>query len=234
MDSMDPQPPPSRIRVQWAGETVILLPSHAVLWPADGVLFVADLHLGKAASYRALGQPVPGGSTQDNLLRLDQLIADHAPRQLVFLGDFLHAVAGRTPALIDRLSRWRAQHDALKMTLVRGNHDLRAGDPPRSAGIDTVGEPWLLGPFACCHHPCRHPTHFVLAGHEHPVVRLSGPARDHMRVPCFVSDERQAILPAFGVFTGGHPVSPASGRVLHAVAAGRVWRVPRAAPLARR
>lgn len=53
--------------VQWAEESLHLLPEHALWWPAAQTLFIADLHLGKAASYRRLGQPVPTGSTQDNL-----------------------------------------------------------------------------------------------------------------------------------------------------------------------
>jgi metallophosphoesterase superfamily enzyme len=82
--------------VRWAGELLHLLPERALWWPAAGVLFVADLHLGKAATYRALGQPVPGGTTQENLARLDALIARWSPRRIVFLGDFLHAAQART------------------------------------------------------------------------------------------------------------------------------------------
>lgn len=212
--------------VHWAGETLHLLPSHALWWPSGQTLFIADLHLGKAASYRALGQPVPGGTTHDNLARLSTLIAAHRPKRLVFLGDFLHAAAGRTASVLQALSDWREQHRSLAMTLVRGNHDDRAGDPPPEARIDVVDEPWLLGPFACCHHPQTHATHFVLAGHLHPVCHLSGPARDAMRLPCFVSETGQAILPAFGAFTGGHPMPAGSGKQLHAVGGDRVWAVP--------
>ena len=215
-----------RANVEWAGETLHLLPSHALWWPAGQVLFVADLHLGKAAAYRAQGQPVPGGTTQDNLARLDALIQAHQPEQLVFLGDFLHAASGRTPGVLDALQRWRQQHAALAMTLVRGNHDDRAGDPPPEANIDVVDEPWLLGPFACCHHPQTHPTHYVLAGHLHPACRLSGPARDTLRLPCFVSEPGLAILPAFGGFTGGHTMPGSPVRRFHAVGGGRVWAVP--------
>jgi len=210
----------------WANETLHLLPAPALWWPATQTLFIADLHLGKAASYRALGQPVPTGSTQDNLARLTALIAQNQAQRLVFLGDFLHAASGRTPALLEAVTAWRAQHANVAMTLVRGNHDDRAGDPPPEAGIEVVDEPWLLGPFACCHHPQTHATHFVLAGHDHPVVHLSGPGRDRLRLPCFVSGARQATLPAFGAFTGGHAVTPHAGQSLHAVGGGRVWRVP--------
>jgi DNA ligase-associated metallophosphoesterase len=212
--------------VQWAGENLHLLPSHALWWPSGQTLLIADLHLGKAASYRALGQPVPGGTTRDNLARLSTLIATHRPKRLVFLGDFLHAAAGRTASVLQALRDWRELHRSLDMTLVRGNHDDRAGDPPAEVRIDVVDEPWLLGPFACCHHPQTHPTHFVLAGHLHPVCQLSGPARDAMRLPCFVSEQGQAILPAFGAFTGGHLMPAAPGRQLHAVGGDRVWAVP--------
>jgi len=212
--------------VEWGGQPLLLLPERAVFWPARATLFVADLHLGKAATYRALGQPVPGGSSRENLARLDALIEAHAVQQLVFLGDFLHAAAGRTPALLGALAQWRARHAAVGMTLVRGNHDDRAGDPPASLAIAVVDEPWLLGPFACCHHPQRHPTHFVLAGHLHPVCRMAGRGRDSLRLPCFASDAQQAVLPAFGEFTGGWPMPRADGWRFHAVAGERVWALP--------
>lgn len=216
--------------VHWAGEALHLLPAHAIWWPAGQSLFIADLHLGKAASYRALGQPVPGGTTRDNLARLDALIAEHRPQRLVCLGDFLHAASGRTPGVLQALGDWRAMHRSVTMTLVRGNHDDRAGDPPPEAGIEVVDEPWLLGPFACCHHPRtegdRHPTHFILAGHLHPVVHLSGRARDALRLPCFVSEPGQAVLPAFGAFTGGHALAATSERRFYAVGGDRVWEVP--------
>ena len=212
--------------VDWAGERLQLLPERALWWPAACVLFVADLHLGKAATYRALGQPVPGGTTQENLSRLDALVARHAPAHLVFLGDFMHAAEARTPAVMQALSAWRERHAGLAMTLVRGNHDSRAGDPPASLRIEVVEEPHLLGPFACCHHPQGHATHFVLAGHVHPVRRLHGRGRDSLRMPCFVSEARQAILPAFGEFTGGWRVEAAPGRRFYVVGGTVVWALP--------
>ena len=212
--------------VAWAGQPVELLPERALWWPAGGLLFIADLHLGKAATYRALGQPVPSGTTQENLDRLDALIERHAPREIVFLGDFLHAAQARTPQVMAALGDWRARHPALRMTLVRGNHDSRAGDPPASLGMAVVDEPHLVGPFACCHHPQTHPTHFVLAGHVHPACSLHGLGRDRMRLPCFVQEGGQAILPAFGEFTGGWHVPPAPGRRFYGVGGAAVWALP--------
>lgn len=213
----------SACRIELAGQSIELLPDRALWWPAEGLLFVADLHLGKAATYRALGQPVPGGTTQENLMRLDRLIARHAPRGIIFLGDFLHAAQARTPSLLAAVAAWRAQHAGLACTLVRGNHDSRAGDPPASLGFLVVDEPHLIGPFAACHHPQAHPTRCVLAGHLHPVCRLHGAGRDSLRMPCFVREGGQLILPAFGEFTGGWRVEPALGRQLYGIGGEAVW-----------
>ena len=214
------------LAIDYAGQTLWLLPEHALWWPAQRVLFVADLHMGKAATYRALGQPVPSGTTDENLRRLSQLLQHYQPAQLVFLGDFLHAVQARTPAVLQALATWRASFANLRCVLVRGNHDSRAGDPPITLNIEVVDEPYLLGPFAACHHPQSHPTHAVVAGHLHPALRLRGPARDRMRLPCFCFEDRQAILPAFGEFTGGWLVEPQPGLRLYAVGGQGVWALP--------
>jgi metallophosphoesterase superfamily enzyme len=47
---------------------LLLLPEKAVFWPAQGMLIIADIHFGKAASFRAQGIPVPRGTTTENLL----------------------------------------------------------------------------------------------------------------------------------------------------------------------
>jgi DNA ligase-associated metallophosphoesterase len=213
-------------RLELAGQTIELLPERALWWPAGGTLFVADVHLGKAAAFRALGQPVPFGTTARNLQRLDALIEQHQPRELVVLGDFLHGIHGRTRQLLEDLAAWRAHHASLRCVLVRGNHDSLAGDPPPTLHFEIVDEPYLTGPFAACHHPQRHATHFVLAGHLHPVCKLHGRGRDSLRMPCFVRDEQRLILPAFGEFTGGWPVETANGRYFYGIGGDAVWPLP--------
>ena len=220
--------PGKPLPITFAGCAVWLLPEHAVWWPQGRVLFIADLHLGKAATYRALGQPVPGGTTAENLRRLTGLINHYQPVQLVFLGDFLHARQAHTNAVMAQVLAWRESHAALHCTLVRGNHDSRAGDPPHALNISVVDEPYLLGPFAACHHPQTHATHAVLAGHVHPAATLQGRARDRLRLPCFVFSQGSAILPAFGEFTGGYTVEPQPDTVLYAVGGQTVWRLPQA------
>lgn len=216
------------LTVRYCGEQLLLLPERALWWPAGRTLFIADLHIGKAAAYRALGQPVPAGTTQENLTRLSGLVHRHEPEQLIFLGDLLHAAQSRTESVLLALHEWRAAFPSLACVLVRGNHDGRAGDPPPALQIEVVNEPWLIGPFAACHHPQRHATHGVIAGHWHPAVQLHGPGRDSLRLPCFCFESRQAVLPAFGEFTGGWTMARQPGLELYAVGAQAVWRLPRA------
>lgn len=209
-----------------AHETLWLLPERALWWPQARTLFVADVHLGKAASFRALGQPVPAGTTDDNLQRLSDLIDSTGATRLVVLGDLLHARAAQRPDLIAALRQWREHHAALDCLLIRGNHDAHAGDPPASLLIQTLDEPQRLGPFAACHHPRLVPDAFVLAGHLHPALSLHGRANEHQRLPCFCKTDGLLILPAFGAFTGTTTRGLPAQASCFAVGGGRVWAVP--------
>ena len=196
--------------IDLAGERVLLLPEKALYWPAQKMLIIADIHFGKAASFRALGVPVPRGTTSENLAALDALMARYATEEIMFLGDFLHARAAHASATVAAMLAWRQRNCALRLTLVRGNHDVRAGDPAASLGIDMVDEPHTVGAFSFCHHPDIWGAGYVLAGHVHPVFLLAS-RRDSLRLPCFLAGPTRMILPSFGAFTGGHPVNPAAG-----------------------
>ena len=187
------------------GTALWLLPQRAVWWPEARAVFVADVHFGKAATFRRAGQPVPHGTTADNLARLDAVLATTGAEHLVFLGDFLHARPGADAPLWSQLFPWRARHAAVRMTLVRGNHDLHAGDPPPQLGVALADEPWPPvpgAPLLACHHPQAVAGGTVLAGHLHPTATLYGPARDALRLPCFAATPGLLVLPAFGAFTG--------------------------------
>ena len=196
--------------IQVTGETLMLLPEKAVYWPAQDMLIIADIHFGKAAAFRSLGVPVPKGTTSENLAGLDALVAAHGARKVVFLGDFLHARAAHASSTQLAMLAWRQRHLNLALTLVRGNHDLHAGDPAAALGIELVDEPNAIGPFAFCHHPGVDAPGYGLAGHVHPVYVLAT-RFDALRLPCFVVGEQGLILPSFGSFTGGHAVKPGPG-----------------------
>lgn len=194
-----------------AGGSLVLSHRKVIFAPLHRALFVADVHLGKAATFRSLGVPVPSGTTQENLERLSAAISEFQPKALYFLGDLLHAKAAHNPDLLGKLQEWRIQHSSIEMTLIRGNHDSKAGDPPADMNIRVVEEPYMVGGFALCHHPQAVPGALALAGHEHPVVVLNGRGRNRARLPCFYLKPDQLILPSFGEFTGGFAVVPQAG-----------------------
>lgn len=213
------------VDLRLAGAQVRLLADKALYWPGERMLVVADAHFGKAAAYRALGQPVPGGTTAANIERLDALLAANPASHLVFLGDFLHARRSLTPAINAALLDWRTRHPTIRCTLIRGNHDKRAGDPPGKLGIDVVEEPFAIGPFALCHAPRDVASRYVIAGHMHPVYTLRGAARQSLRLPCFVVSARCAVLPSFGAFTGGYDIAIEPGSRVFVTDSDSIWAV---------
>jgi uncharacterized protein len=213
------------MQITCANETLRLLPERAVLWPRMRTLLVADAHFGKAAAFRAKGMPVPHGTTAANLALLAQLVQAHALQEVIFLGDFLHAAQAKAPRTLAALAQFRTQHAQLAMTLVRGNHDHHAGDPPASLNIQLADEPLLRGPFALCHVPQTIAGHYVLAGHIHPAVRISSRGQA-ARLPCFWLGAQSGVLPAFGEFTGMHCITPQAQDRVYAVAQDQVLQVP--------
>ena len=213
------------MNIDIAGERLQLLPQRALYWPAMRLLVIADIHFGKAASFRAGGIPVPRGTTTANLEALDALVSQHGATGVIFLGDFLHARHAHATATMAAIARWRAGRRELQLTLVRGNHDRHAGDPPAMLGMHVVDEPWRVGPFLFTHHPGAQPGGYVLAGHVHPVFRLAT-RTDALRLPCFLFGPEAGMLPSFGAFTGGHPVMPGMGDRLFITADDQVIEIP--------
>jgi DNA ligase-associated metallophosphoesterase len=189
-----------------------LLPQRAVWDHAGRTLFVADVHLGKAAGFRARGVPAPGGTTRDNLDRLSALLQSTGAAKLVVLGDFFHAREGLTAALLENLRIWRADWRRAQIILVGGNHDRHAVPVLRQLGVELVAEPSAHGGPEGRHNPLTVAEAYgegpaTLAGHLHPVARLKGPRRDQLRLPCFFRQGRQLVLPSFGEFTGGREIN---------------------------
>jgi DNA ligase-associated metallophosphoesterase len=228
------------LRIALAGTDAVLHPSGAACIGTGRTLLVADAHFGKAVSFRKLGVPVPEATTGATLEQLSAAIGDTGAQAVVFLGDFLHSARAQRTGTMRTLLDWRERHGELPMTLVRGNHDDRAGDPPLALDITVVDEPLALGPFALCHHPRPVPGAYVIAGHWHPCISVKGRAFERLRLPCFwfgddsgaLPENAVGVLPAFGAFTGMHRIEPREGDRIFPVAGGAVRALP-ALPVAR-
>ncbi len=217
------------LKISIKNEEMHLLPSGAMHLPEHQALLIADAHIGKASSFRQLGVPVPSGTTNETLTEISRDLISTQAQHLIFLGDFLHSKYAHAAATQTVVAAWREQHAQLAITLVRGNHDDRAGDPSAALRFSIVNEPLCLGALALCHHPQLIADHYVLAGHWHPCISLQGKGRDRLRLPCFwMGDEAthpQGILPAYGSFTGMHPIERRDADAVYAIAGEVVRKV---------
>jgi uncharacterized protein len=216
------------------GGRLQLWPGKAAFDPDRSLLLVADAHIGKAVSFRRLGVPVPEATTAAALDRLDALLAATGAGEVVFLGDLLHSARAHAAATMAAVAAWRARHAGLALTLVRGNHDAHAGDPPAALGVQVVDGPWRRGPWALQHEPAAVPGAYALAGHVHPGVVLAGRAGDRLRLPCFHFGPDVGVLPAFGPFTGLHILAGGPGVQQFVVAGDIVRALPSASAAAAR
>lgn len=205
-----------------AGERLVLLPDRALWLPERGMVVVADLHWGKAAAFRAAFVPIPTGTTARDLARLTRVLHDTAATSLVVLGDLLHARSGRHANTLATIATWRQAHGEVAITLVRGNHDTQAGDPPATLDITCVDGPLAIGPFVGVHEPEPHAAGYVLSGHLHPCVSVRGRGRQQARLPAFVFGPTVGVLPAFSSFTGTGMYEPVPSDRLFVVADGEV------------
>ena len=184
-----------------------LHPFKAIFWEDQSILFLADLHLGKTAHFRKAGIAVPKGVADANWDRLMSLLLDYQPKRVIFLGDLFHSdynqACEEMVSLID-------QFNMISFELVMGNHDVLDESYYRVNGLKKYEPPLVLEPFVLSHYPMDPPPEGLLnlAGHIHPSVRLFGTARQRLRLPCFYFGNEQALLPAFGGFTGTATIQP--------------------------
>jgi DNA ligase-associated metallophosphoesterase len=180
-----------------------LLPQKAIYWQQEKALIAADVHLGKVGHFRKAGIAVPRDMEQNDLAVLSDLIYEHEPEKIIFLGDFFHSDMN---ADWHWFILWRSQFPKLEIMLVRGNHDIIDDSHYQRLNIQ-VHDQLLIGPFLMLHHPLpenelKQAEGYVFCGHIHPGVRLTGRGRQSITLPCFAFSAMQVILPSFGQFTG--------------------------------
>lgn len=184
-------------------QTLLLLPQKAIYWEQEKALIVADVHMGKVGHFRKAGIAVPRDMEQNDLAVLSDLIDEHRPEQIIFLGDLFHSDLNTD---WDWFVLWRKQFPKLRLILIRGNHDIIHDSNYLALNISLHNQ-LLIGPFLMLHHPLeaealQNAEGYVFCGHIHPGISLSGRARQHVTLPCFAFGKRQAVLPSFGKFTG--------------------------------
>ena len=188
--------------VKVAGVDLVLLPGGAVWWPGASTLWLSDLHLGKAAHFRKHGVPIGSEPTLATLHRLREDLKACRPQRVLLLGDLFHSDINKE---WDPFSALCSEFEHVEWVLVRGNHDEIPQVLLREAGIEQVDR-LDEGAFTFTHDPADWSEGFAyhVCGHVHPGIRLSGSGRQSLRVRCFFFQKKQAVMPAYGAFTGMH------------------------------
>ncbi|KPP87501.1 MAG: putative phosphoesterase [Rhodobacteraceae bacterium HLUCCO07] len=171
--------------------------SGALFWPAQNLLCVSDLHLGKSERMaRRVGATLPPYDTAETLARLDADLAETRAETVICLGDSFddreaaHALPHSEKIWISRLQAGR------RWVWIAGNHDP---GPLDLGGAHLAELP--RGPLTF-RHVARPGQAGEVSGHYHPKARISLRGRTISR-PCFLIDDARVILPAYGTYTGG-------------------------------
>ena len=161
---------------------------------------------------------LPAWGDADIARRLNSLIADYAPAEMIWLGDCVHAAEGaaRAEAFL--------RDSPVPVIALAGNHDRRW----RSAGAISA----LRGNYFFHHgdtSPARPPRCIEVIGHHHPAVSWGDGAGSRLKLPALVVGAQRIVLPAFSPWAAGTPWNsqPDLEETIWAVAPTRIFALPR-------
>lgn len=190
------------LKVRVNGEACVLRCSGALWVPGHRTLIASDLHLEKGSAFAARGQLLPPYDSPATISKLEAEIEALNPAAVVLLGDSFHdsraieRLAASDLARLERLAAGRT------WVWLEGNHDLQALAGALDQLSGEVVTTLSVGALTLIHEPQAEPAPGEIAGHLHPCATVVAYARG-VRRPCFVTDGRRAVMPAFGAFTGG-------------------------------
>jgi DNA ligase-associated metallophosphoesterase len=181
----------------------------ALVWPARRLAVVADLHFEKASAFAQRGQFLPPYDTAATLDKLEDVILRHGIERVICLGDSFHD--GEAAQRVDpvQAARLQALIARIEWTWIAGNHDPAPPDDWGGRVLEEVTE----GALTFRHEAEPDARGGEVSGHFHPKAAVSVRGK-RLTAPCFVTDGRRLILPAFGAFTGGlNVLDPAISRL---------------------
>lgn len=181
-----------------AGEELLFDPMGVLIWPAESVLVVADLHLEKGSSHAERGIFLPPYDTAATLAALSDVLARYAPKTVICLGDSFHdrrADMRISPQDRETICEFQTGRSWF---WISGNHDPIAPAGLGGSPCDELG----FGNLVFRHEPKLEPALGEIAGHLHPCGKIRARGRS-VRRRCFATDGSRLVMPAFGAFTGG-------------------------------
>ena len=195
-----------------------------LLWVDKEILLIADLHLGKVNHFRKSGIAVPNTPNNENIERLISLLQRIKPRRVIFMGDLFHSHYNPEWEVFGQVIKY---FPGITFELVVGNHDILSGYQYKKNELILYDKPLTEDGLILSHEPLEAIPggYYNIAGHIHPGVLLKGKGRQRLRLPCFYFGRQQALLPAFGQFTGTYPIKPRQGDKVIVIVDGKLFPV---------
>jgi hypothetical protein len=187
----------SRIDIHFGEEAWVADAAGILFHPRASCLIVSDLHLEKSSYLARYGALLPRYDSQDTLQRLQRLIMQYQPNQVICLGDSFHDTGS--------YQRLTTSNQALLCEMIRstswqwilGNHDPYL--PQHLPGNYTTER--IIGNVRLRHEPAASELPQIV-GHFHPKAAYKA-AGSIVKGKAFIHDSQLLIMPAFGTYTGG-------------------------------
>lgn len=187
--------------INFGGQTLILDPSGLLLWPAQSLAVVSDLHLEKASYFAKKGQFLPQQETIETLKNLSNDLEFSTAQKVIFLGDTFHDEQAFDRMHEEAKSLFSKLCKIYEIFIIIGNHDGSFKPPDTKALYELEIENIVF------RHEAQPKSQTPeISGHYHPKARLSWRGSKLSR-PCFLHSADRIIMPAFGTLTGGLDVT---------------------------
>jgi metallophosphoesterase superfamily enzyme len=170
-----------------------LLPQRFAVHEFSATAVIADVHLGYTAARQRLGDAIPWRSVAEEMQPLIDAAQSVDIRALIVAGDLFER--GFDASLCQQFLDVLARLDIALLGLIPGNHDRGLDQatymPLFPDGYDLAGWRIVHGDQPRANTP-------TVMGHWHPAIRLK-----RRKVPCFLANCHQLILPAFSLDAAG-------------------------------
>ena len=167
----------------------------ALFHERDRWLAIADLHFGYELSQRAAGNLFPLWGMQTIHERMEELLRDYGPANLLLLGDLVH---DRTA--IGAFLEWVGElQKTTDVVLVSGNHDRSLAKRLKTQ------RSWRCDGFCFHHGDCEveKTADIQVIGHHHPAWVVRDGAGLRLKLPAFIQKDHCWIMPAFSPWAAG-------------------------------
>lgn len=185
--------------ISFAGNDLLLNNQRSIYWQTQKALIFSDLHSGKSAHFRKHGMAIPSYLHYSDLERLQFLIQHYQPKLIIIVGDLIHAASNKE--VID-LKRITSTFSSIDFHLIKGNHDRISEKLFKDLGIASVTERLVIDTIQFVHEPSLNNNLPTISGHIHPGIQIPLLKNSRKKLPCFVVQPSQIILPAFSKLTG--------------------------------